>query len=112
MARTYIAEVTRSSKTHKRRRFSDEFEREAVELSRNTNTSQKAVCEQLGVSPNLLSRWRRELLDDGNEVSTLNEAALGKKIKRLEAELAKKDAEVRFLKRAREYFARNSKSEE
>ena len=39
-----------------RRTFDAQFKREAVELARNANVTQKRVCEQLGINPNLLSR--------------------------------------------------------
>lgn len=44
-----------------RRTFDAQFKREAVELACNANVTQKQVCEQLGINPNLLSCWPREL---------------------------------------------------
>jgi len=44
----------------KRRYYSEEFKREAVELSLNSDKTIKAVAEDLGTSPYNLSRWRRE----------------------------------------------------
>jgi len=45
----------------KRRRFSAEFKREAVELTRRPQASVSQVAQELGVNANVLSRWRREL---------------------------------------------------
>ena len=93
-----------------RRTFDLQFKKEAVELSRSPNVTQKRVCEELGISPNLLSRWRRELRDDGGDSSSPREAELLRKVDSLESQLASRDAEVRFLKKAAAYFAQASES--
>ncbi|MDE2270775.1 MAG: transposase [Xanthomonadaceae bacterium] len=49
----------------KRRRFSAEFKREAVELTRRPQASVSEVAQELGVNANVLSRWRRELAKPG-----------------------------------------------
>ena len=92
-----------------RRTFDAQFKREAVELARNANVTQKRVCEQLGINPNLLSRWRRELERDaeGTELSS-DPAVLRKELERAKAELASKNAEIEFLKKAAGYFAQAS----
>ena len=45
----------------KRRKFSDEFKREAVGLTRQPGVSVSQVARDLGVGAGLLGRWRREL---------------------------------------------------
>ena len=48
-----------------RRKFSAEFKREAVALTAQTDVSVSQVARELGIAPNLLSRWRRALHTEG-----------------------------------------------
>ncbi len=43
----------------KRRRYSPEFKREAIELVRRSGASCRQVALEIGVVPNLLTRWVR-----------------------------------------------------
>ena len=43
-----------------RRKFSEEFKREAVELSNNCGKTIDEVAYDLGINRSVLSRWRRE----------------------------------------------------
>ena len=49
--------MTDSKKKRTRRRFSDEFKREAVELLRSSGITADQVSAELGVSTSLLYRW-------------------------------------------------------
>ena len=81
----------------KRRKFSDAFKREAVELSCSPGLTQKRVCEQLDISSGLLHRWRRELLGPSTSRPAKGDAAvLRKDLVRAKADLAEKDAEIKF----------------
>ncbi len=44
----------------KRRKFSPEFKREAIALTRQPGVSCRQIGLEVGTNPNLLSRWRRE----------------------------------------------------
>lgn len=44
----------------KRRKFSPEFKREAVKLTQQPGVSCSQIALEIGVAPNLLSRWKRE----------------------------------------------------
>jgi len=44
----------------KRRKFSPEFKREAIALTRQPGVSCRQIALEIGINPNLLSRWRRE----------------------------------------------------
>ena len=44
----------------KRRKYSPEFKQGAVEQVRQPGVSCAQIARELGVAPNLLSRWRRE----------------------------------------------------
>ncbi len=48
-----------------RRKFSAEFKREAVDLTRRPQISVNQAAQELGVNANVLSRWRRELAKPG-----------------------------------------------
>ncbi|MCY4142657.1 MAG: transposase [Gammaproteobacteria bacterium] len=43
----------------KRRSFDPEFKEQAVSLALNSRLSQTQICEELGISQSLLSRWVR-----------------------------------------------------
>ncbi len=45
----------------KRKRYSPEFKREAIELVRRSGASCRQVTLEIGVAPNLLTRWVREV---------------------------------------------------
>ncbi len=49
----------------KRREYSPEFKREAVELSQTVGVTLAQIARELGIGANMLSRWRRELSEDG-----------------------------------------------
>jgi len=44
-----------------RRKFSEEFKREAVGLTRQPGVNVAQIAKDVGVNANLLWRWRREL---------------------------------------------------
>ncbi|WP_372238876.1 transposase [Pseudomonas sp. LTJR-52] len=46
--------------TSKRKKYSPEFKREAIELVRRSRSSCRQVALEIGVAPNLLTRWVRE----------------------------------------------------
>ena len=45
----------------RRRRFSEEYEREAVALASQPGVTKSQVGREFGVTPNLLTRWSRKL---------------------------------------------------
>jgi transposase len=45
----------------KRRKFSDEFKREAVGLTRQPGANLSQIARDIGVGAGVLGRWRREL---------------------------------------------------
>ena len=49
----------------KRRKYSEEFKREAVNLTRQPDAIVSQVARDIGVGVNQLFRWRRELEGDG-----------------------------------------------
>lgn len=45
----------------KRRKFSEEFKREAVALTRQPGVTMSQVARDIGVTAGLLGRWRQEV---------------------------------------------------
>lgn len=50
-----------------RKRYSKEFKQEAVGLILRNGRTAKEVAEELGLNPNMVSRWKREYLERMDE---------------------------------------------
>ncbi len=92
----------------KRRKFSEEFKREAVGLTRQPGASVTQVAQDIGVRPNLLWRWRRQL-ESGGKAFPGSGVARDQELLALKRELAKVKRERDFLRDAAAFFARESK---
>jgi len=92
-----------------RRKFTDEFKREAVKLAKQPGVTTSAVARELGVERSVLSAWIRKVEQGRYEPSP------GKPLKsdsqaELEAvrrELARVKMERDILKKALGYFAKD-----
>ena len=71
-----------------RKKYSDEFKREAVGLTRQPSASVSQVARDIGVGSNLLFRWRREL-ESGGKAFPGSGAARDQEVLALKRELAK-----------------------
>ena len=91
-----------------RRKFSEEFKREAVQLTRQPDASVTQIAHDIGVRPNLLFRWRREL-ERGGKAFPGSGVARDQEMLALKRELAKVKRERDFLRDAAAFFARESK---
>jgi len=92
----------------KRKKYSDEFKREAVGLTRQPSASVSQVARDIGVGSNLLFRWRREL-ESGGKAFPGSGAARDQEVSALKRELAKVKRERNFLRDAAAFFASESK---
>jgi transposase len=90
----------------KRKKYSDEFKREAVGLIRQPGTKVTQVAAEIGVSAAHLFRWRREL--DGVKAFPGSGVARDQEMLALKRELAKVTKERDFLRDAAAFFARES----
>ena len=92
-----------------RRRFTDEFKLEAVRLIRESGRPVAQVARELGISDNVLYRWRSEQQQiesqGGTRQSVRTEQDELTRLKR-ENETLRKERD--FLKRAAAFFARES----
>jgi transposase len=89
--------------TTKRRRFTAEFKTDAVQMLFDGH-SVSSVCERLGLSsPNLLYRWKQELVHKDGPAAVGLEA----RVRELEAELRRVERERDILKKALSIFGRD-----
>ena len=89
---------------HKRRKFTADFKEVAVKLVTEQGYSYAEAGRNLGVNPNQLSRWRREIEDDGSDPGST--ASLQAELKRLRKENKRLKLEREILKKAATFFAK------
>jgi transposase len=94
----------------KRKHYSPEYKRELVELVRRSQSSCRKIALEVGISPNLLTRWVREADADGGKAFPGGGMARDDEMARLKRELTKVTKERDFLKDAAAYFAKQSPS--
>jgi transposase len=92
----------------KRRKFSEEFKREAVGLTRQPSANVSQVARDIGVGAGLLGRWRRELEVDKAKAFSGSGVPRDQELAALKRELAKVKKERDFLRDAAAFFARES----
>ncbi|MEM7048390.1 MAG: transposase [Acidobacteriota bacterium] len=86
----------------KRRRFSEEFKREAVRLAYESGCRLKDVAKELDVRPDLIRRWRHAL--SGGEPGK-PASAEAQEIRRLQRQLSRMREERDILKKALAIFS-------
>jgi transposase len=92
----------------KRRKYSEEFKREAVGLTRQPGANVSQVARDIGIAPSLLFSWRRELGKEGKAFPGSG-VARDQELLVLKRELAKVKREWDFLRDAAAFFASESK---
>ena len=86
-----------------RRRFPEEFKREAVQMLLDGHSA-RSVTQRLGLSgTNLLYRWKQEQMQQSGPVATSLEA----RVLELESELHRVERERDILKKALAIFGRS-----
>ena len=88
----------------KRRNYTKEFKEEAVRLITEEGYSYAEAGRNMGVNPNLLSRWKREF--EGGEIDPGSAAAMQAELKRLRKENKRLKLEREILKKAAAFFAK------
>ena len=95
---------------HVRRSFTREFKNEAVKLVIESGRPTAQVARDLGITPNLLRRWKQEVA--GDPVESFPGKGRRKpheeELARLTRELARVTQERDFLKSVAAYFAKPS----
>jgi len=92
-----------------RRKYSQEFKQEAVQLSRQAGVSVSQVARDVGIAPNMLTRWRREFAAAGPKAFRGQGVARDQELAQLRRELGRVTRERDFLKEAAAFFAKTSR---
>jgi len=85
-----------------RKQYDEEFKKNAVKLSYASPKSVKQTAEDLGITENLLYRWRKKYTAEGDKTRY---ATLEEENKALRLQLAEARIEADMLKKATAYFA-------
>ncbi len=97
------------TKPKRYKRYSTEFKREAILRGSEEGITDKAVCDELGISTRQFKRWRDELALLGKEAFPGSGVSRDQELSSLKRELAQVKKERDFLKEAAAYFAKQSK---
>lgn len=92
----------------KKRKYSPEFKRGAVQQARQPGVSCAQVARELGIEANVLSRWKREADQQGTDAFGGTGKPRDEEVARLKRELARVTKERDFLRAAATFFARES----
>lgn len=92
-----------------RRKYSTEFKQEAVQLARQAGVSVTQVARDLGIQPNMLTRWRRESAMAGPKAFRGQGVPRDQELAQLKRELGRVTRERDFLKEAAAFFAKTSR---
>jgi len=95
---------------NKKRQFTQEFKKEAVEYSLASEKSIEEVARDLGISPHNLNRWRREYRKRGELAfpghGKENLTPQEEKLRKLQKELTDTQIERDILKKALAIFTK------
>jgi len=92
----------------KRRKFSAEFKREAIALSRQPGVSCRQIALEVGINPNLLTRWKREAEAAADKAFSGSGSPRDEEVVHLKREVARLKKERDFLREAATFFAKGS----
>ena len=98
-------------KEDKRRHFTREFKRDAVQLVTEKGMPVGKVARDLDIHPNLLHLWRREFLKDGERAFTGKGCVKPEnaEIRKLRKELERAREERDILKKALAVFSKQNR---
>ena len=97
------------TKPKRYQRYSAEFKREAILRATEEGKTDKAVCDELGISTRQFRRWRDELELLGGEAFPGKGRTRDQELTDLKRQVAQLKKERDFLKEAAAYFAKASK---
>jgi len=93
----------------KRRKYDEQFKRDAVNLLESSNKTLTQVASDLGIKYDRLSRWRKEFHEAGKKPFTGNGNTRDEEIARLRKEIAEVKLERDILKKAVAIFSVHEK---
>jgi len=85
-----------------RRKYDEEFKKNAVKLSHASSKPVADIARDLGISDGMLYRWRQKYTAQGDKTQT---ASMEEELKGLRLRNAELAMEVDMLKKASAYFA-------
>lgn len=91
---------------HKRRKYSQEYKQEAVQLVQQSDIPLAQVAINRGINPSRLRRWCDEISKAGKNAFPGNGTPRDLELARLKRELQQIKQERDFLKEAAAYFAK------
>ena len=92
----------------KRRKFSTEFKRGAVQQASQPGVSCAQIARELGIRDNLLTRWKREAESQQKVAFGGTGTPRDQEVAQLKRELARVKKERDFLREAATFFAKGS----
>ena len=106
-----VSMSVRMSKERTKRKFSQEFKENAVQLCLARSTTVRQIAAELGVTEKILHRWKREMAT-AQLMKTQFAPGSGhprdEELDVLRKENKKLKADVEFLKKAAAYFAQHT----
>jgi transposase len=95
----------------KRAKYDRQFKEDAVNMVINGGQSVSEAARDLGISPNVLHRWKRELTKEGSNAfpGKGRMSPQEEELRRLRRELAEAKEDREILKKALEFFSKNGK---
>jgi transposase len=89
-----------------RKKYTEEFKREAVALVSEHGYNYRTAGSSLGVNPQLLAKWHKKFTNGSSILS--KDEPLHKKLRELEAENRRLRMEREILKKAAAFFAKEN----
>jgi transposase len=90
----------------KRRKYNEEFKKRTVRMSYTSERPVTEVAESLGITTNMIYRWRQKYTPDGDKTQMAEQQ---NELSKLHSRVAELEEENYILKKATAYFAKNQK---
>lgn len=92
--------------SNNRKKYDEEFKRRAVRMSFSSERPVTAVAESLGVTSNMIYRWRKKYTPEGEKTQLAQQQD---ELSNLRKRIAELEEENYILKKASAFFAKNQK---